>query len=50
MATNRSIEQLALWLNPLINGWISYYSRSALYAMSRHVNKALIYLLIGEYG
>jgi len=45
MATNRNIEQLALWLNPLINGWIGYYgrySRSALYAMSRHVNKALV--------
>ncbi len=45
MATNRSIEQLALWLNPLINGWIGYYgrySRSALYAMCRHVNKALV--------
>jgi RNA-directed DNA polymerase len=45
MATNRSIEQLAWWLNPLINGWIGYYgryNRSALYAMCRHVNKALV--------
>ncbi len=45
MATNMSIAQIAKWLNPLINGWIGYYGsycRSELYAMSRHVNKALV--------
>lgn len=45
MATNLSIAQLAQWLNPIINGWIAYYGRycrSALYAMCRHVNKALV--------
>ena len=45
MRSDLSIEQLAKWLNPIINGWISYYgryTRSALYAMCRHVNKALV--------
>jgi len=45
MATELSIAQLAKWLNPIINGWIGYYgrfTRSALYGMCRHVNKALV--------
>jgi hypothetical protein len=45
MHTELSIEQLAKWLNPIINGWIAYYGcycRSALYGMCRHVNKALV--------
>ncbi len=36
MATELSIVQLAKWLNPIVSGWISYYSRftrSALYGM-----------------
>ena len=45
MATNMNIAQLAHWLNPIIGVWISYYgkfTRSALYGMCRHVNKALV--------
>jgi group II intron reverse transcriptase/maturase len=45
MATELSIAQLAKWLNPIIRGWIGYYgrfTRSALYGMCRHVNKALV--------
>ena len=45
MATELSIDQLAKWLNPIIQGWIGYYgrfTRSALYAMCRHINKALV--------
>ncbi len=45
MATELSIAQLAKWLNPIISGWIGYYgrfTRSALYGMCRHVNKALV--------
>ena len=45
MRSDLSIEELARWLNPIINGWITYYgryTRSALYAMCRHVNKALV--------
>jgi group II intron reverse transcriptase/maturase len=43
--TEMSIEQLAQWLNPMINGWFNYYGRyyrSALYRLSHHVNKALV--------
>lgn len=45
MATQMSIAQIAKWLNPIISGWIAYYgkyTRSALYGMCRHVNKALV--------
>lgn len=44
-AADLSIELLAKWLNPMINGWIGYYglfTRSALYGMCRHVNKILL--------
>jgi group II intron reverse transcriptase/maturase len=43
--TVMSIEQLAKWLNPMINGWLNYYghyTRSALYDLCRHINKALV--------
>ena len=45
MRSELNIEQLARWLNPLINGWIAYYgrfSRSGLYPMCRQVNKTLV--------
>ncbi|MEA3484024.1 MAG: group II intron reverse transcriptase/maturase [Pseudomonadota bacterium] len=45
MRADLSIDQIARWLNPIINGWITYYgryTRSALYAMCRHVNQALV--------
>lgn len=40
-----SIEELSRWLNPIIEGWISYYGqfrRSALDPVFRHLNKALV--------
>ncbi|WP_339058376.1 group II intron maturase-specific domain-containing protein [Candidatus Regiella endosymbiont of Tuberolachnus salignus] len=43
--TALNIVQLAEWLNPVLNGWINYYgryTRSALYGVIRHVNKALV--------
>lgn len=45
MRTELSLEQLAKWLNPVINGWLNYYgryTRSALYGMCRHINKTLV--------
>jgi len=45
MCTELSLEQLAKWLNPMINGWLNYYgryTRSALYGMCRHINKTLV--------
>ncbi len=43
--TELNLEQIAKWLNPIINGWIAYYgcyTRSALYGMCRHVNMTLV--------
>lgn len=45
LRTELSIAQMAKWLNPILNGWLAYYGafyRSALYAIFRHVNKALV--------
>jgi RNA-directed DNA polymerase len=39
--TNLSLEDLAVWLNPIIAGWMNYYGRyyrSALYSLLRRVN------------
>lgn len=43
--TDLSIVQMAKWLNPILNGWLAYYGafyRSAMYAIFRHFNKALV--------
>lgn len=43
--TQRSLDDIARKLNPLLRGWISYYgryNRSALGAMLRHVNLTLV--------
>lgn len=43
--TELSLEQVAKWLNPIINGWIAYYgcyTRSALYGLCRHLNMTLV--------
>jgi len=40
-----SLEELARWLNPIVQGWIGYYGqyrRSALDPVFRHINKALV--------
>ncbi|MCZ5700920.1 hypothetical protein O5466_16190 [Escherichia coli] len=40
-----SIEQIAKWINPKLNGWINYYGRytcSELYSVFRYINKALV--------
>jgi len=40
-----SLEEIATWLNPLINGWINYYGRynkSALNPVMRQINFTLI--------
>ncbi len=44
--TDLSLEEIAKWINPIINGWINYYGcfyRSELYRVFRQVNKALIW-------
>ena len=43
--TDLNIVQLAGWLNPMLNGWLSYYgqfSRSEMYKVFRQLNKALV--------
>ncbi|HAI8172623.1 group II intron reverse transcriptase/maturase [Escherichia coli] len=40
-----SIEQIAKWINPKLNGWINYYGRytcSELYSVFRYINKSLV--------
>lgn len=40
-----SLEEVALWLNPMLNGWINYYGRfnkSALKPVMRQINFTLI--------
>lgn len=40
-----SLQELALWLNPMINGWINYYgkfTKSALNPVMRQINSTLI--------
>lgn len=42
--TDLSLAEIAGWLNPIMRGWLEYYgkyTRSAMYAIVRHVNKAL---------
>lgn len=44
--TDLSLEEIAKWINPMINGWINYYGhfyRSELYKVFRQINKALIW-------
>lgn len=43
--TEMSINEIAKWLNPIIQGWIYYYGRfhrSAMAAIGRHINLTLI--------
>ena len=43
--TQRSLNDIAALLNPLLRGWIEYYGRfapSALYPMLRYVNLTLV--------
>jgi group II intron reverse transcriptase/maturase len=43
--TALSLEEIALWINPILQGWLQYYGafyRSAMYQLVRHVNKALV--------
>jgi hypothetical protein len=42
--TDLSLNEIADWLNPIMRGWLAYYgryTRSAMYAIVRHVNKTL---------
>lgn len=43
--TDRRLEELARVINPVVNGWITYYARycrSALYPFLNHLNRLLV--------
>lgn len=43
--THLSLQDIARWYNPILQGWWNYYgayNRSALYAICRHINKTLV--------
>lgn len=43
--TDLSLEEIARWFNPILNGWLNYYgkySRSAMYPVLKGVNLALV--------
>jgi len=50
--TDLSLEEIAEWLNPVLGGWLSYYgayTRSGMYAVLRHVNRALVRWAMRKY-
>lgn len=50
--TDLSLEDIARWYNPVLQGWLNYYgkySRSALYPVWRHVNKTLVAWAMRKY-
>jgi RNA-directed DNA polymerase len=50
--TDLSLEEIAKWYNPVLQGWINYYgrySRSALYPMCRHFNVTLVSWAMKKY-
>lgn len=47
-----SLEEVALWLNPMLNGWINYYgkfNKSALKPVMRQINFTLIKWSVRKY-
>ena len=47
-----SIEEIAKWLNPMIDGWINYYGKftqSALKPVARQINHTLVKWCINKY-
>ena len=50
--TDLSLQDIARWYNPILQGWINYYgqySRSGLYPMCRHFNKTLVSWAMRKY-
>lgn len=50
--TDLSLQDIARWYNPILQGWLNYYgkySRSALYPVWRHFNKTLIAWAMRKY-
>jgi hypothetical protein len=50
--TDLSLEQIANWYNPILQGWLNYYGgyyRSGLYQIWRHFNKTLVAWAVRKY-
>lgn len=50
--TDLSLNDLARWLNPILNGWLNYYGkyrRSEMYSIWRHFNKTLVAWAVRKY-
>lgn len=50
--TDLSLEDIARWYNPVLQGWLNYYgaySRAALYPVWRHFNKTLVAWAMAKY-
>ena len=50
--TDLSLDDIARWYNPVINGWLNYYgayNRSAMYPVLRHVNRTLVAWAMRKY-
>lgn len=50
--TDLSLQEIANWYNPILQGWLSYYGgyyRSAMYNVWRHFNKTLIAWAMRKY-
>jgi len=50
--TDLSLDDIAQWYNPVLQGWLNYYgayNRSALYPVWRHVNKTLVSWALRKY-
>lgn len=50
--TDLSLDDIAMWFNPTIQGWLNYYgkyNRSELYKVWRHFNQALMAWVMKKY-
>ena len=50
--TDLSLEEIAKWYNPVLQGWLNYYGsycRSGMYPVWRHFNKTLIAWAMRKY-
>lgn len=50
--TDLSLEEVAKWYNPILQGWLNYYGsyyRSGMYPIWRHFNKTLIAWAVRKY-
>lgn len=50
--TDLSLDEIAKWFNPILQGWLNYYgrySRSAMYPIARHFNLTLIAWAMKKY-